>query len=243
MKNIWITGATSGIGKALAIRFAQEGWQVAASARRENLLNEISELNRVPNKDYSLINLKIREYIESNKINHIDREIASLKNRENIDYIVMESPKISKPSSGETSKKKRVLKKKPAAAAIDIPEPSATEEVEEKPKKKKIIRKKKTKGGSAGKIDIDGLLDIVEDDINIETIETKNDNDENDLTKMISENLPEEEKVLVGGDSEIDLDLDLVPKSHYIPFHLQNLYYPISHIFYLLKKKSFLHTT
>jgi NAD(P)-dependent dehydrogenase (short-subunit alcohol dehydrogenase family) len=46
MKNIWITGATSGIGKALAIRFAQEGWQVAASARRENLLNEISELNK-----------------------------------------------------------------------------------------------------------------------------------------------------------------------------------------------------
>ena len=46
MKNIWITGASSGIGKALAIRFAQKGWQVAASARRENLLNEISELNK-----------------------------------------------------------------------------------------------------------------------------------------------------------------------------------------------------
>jgi NAD(P)-dependent dehydrogenase (short-subunit alcohol dehydrogenase family) len=46
MKNIWITGATSGIGKALAIRFAQKGWQVAASARRENLLNKISELNK-----------------------------------------------------------------------------------------------------------------------------------------------------------------------------------------------------
>ena len=46
MKNIWITGASSGIGKALAIKFANEGWQVAASARRENLLNEISELNK-----------------------------------------------------------------------------------------------------------------------------------------------------------------------------------------------------
>ena len=45
MKNIWITGASSGIGKALALKFANEGWQVAASARRENLLNEISELN------------------------------------------------------------------------------------------------------------------------------------------------------------------------------------------------------
>jgi len=46
MKNIWITGASSGIGKALALKFAKEGWHVAASARRENLLNELSELNK-----------------------------------------------------------------------------------------------------------------------------------------------------------------------------------------------------
>ena len=42
-KVIWITGASSGIGKALAIKFANEGWKVAISARRENLLNEISK--------------------------------------------------------------------------------------------------------------------------------------------------------------------------------------------------------
>jgi NAD(P)-dependent dehydrogenase (short-subunit alcohol dehydrogenase family) len=41
-KKIWITGASSGIGKALAIKFAKEGWQVAASARRENLLNDLN---------------------------------------------------------------------------------------------------------------------------------------------------------------------------------------------------------
>ncbi len=40
-KNVWITGASSGIGKALAIKFAREGWQVAASARRENLLKDL----------------------------------------------------------------------------------------------------------------------------------------------------------------------------------------------------------
>ncbi len=45
MKSIWITGASSGIGKALAIKFANEGWQVAASARREDLLNKIAESN------------------------------------------------------------------------------------------------------------------------------------------------------------------------------------------------------
>ena len=41
-KTIWITGGSTGIGKALAIKFASEGWNVAISARRENLLNEIS---------------------------------------------------------------------------------------------------------------------------------------------------------------------------------------------------------
>ena len=46
MKSIWITGASSGIGKALALKFANEGWQVAASARREDLLNKIAESNK-----------------------------------------------------------------------------------------------------------------------------------------------------------------------------------------------------
>ena len=42
-KVIWITGASSGIGKALALKFANENWSVAISARRENILKEISE--------------------------------------------------------------------------------------------------------------------------------------------------------------------------------------------------------
>jgi short-subunit dehydrogenase len=44
-KVIWITGASSGIGRALAIKFANEGWIVAASARRENLLQELNKVN------------------------------------------------------------------------------------------------------------------------------------------------------------------------------------------------------
>ena len=44
-KKIWITGASSGIGKALAVKFAREGWQVAASARRENLLKDLNNQN------------------------------------------------------------------------------------------------------------------------------------------------------------------------------------------------------
>jgi short-subunit dehydrogenase len=44
-KNIWITGASSGIGRALAIKFASEGWQIAISARRKELLDELSKTN------------------------------------------------------------------------------------------------------------------------------------------------------------------------------------------------------
>ena len=44
-KTIWITGGSTGIGKALAIKFASKGWNVAISARRENLLKEISDEN------------------------------------------------------------------------------------------------------------------------------------------------------------------------------------------------------
>ena len=41
-KTIWITGGSTGIGKALAIKFASKGWNVAVSARRLELLNELS---------------------------------------------------------------------------------------------------------------------------------------------------------------------------------------------------------
>jgi len=44
-KKVWITGASSGIGKALTVKFATEGWQVAASARRENLLQDLNKTN------------------------------------------------------------------------------------------------------------------------------------------------------------------------------------------------------
>jgi len=45
-KVIWITGASSGIGKALSIKFAQKGWIVAASARREGLLQELTKIDQ-----------------------------------------------------------------------------------------------------------------------------------------------------------------------------------------------------
>ena len=42
-KKIWITGASSGIGKAVAEKFATEGWLVAVSARRKEILDKMAE--------------------------------------------------------------------------------------------------------------------------------------------------------------------------------------------------------
>ena len=42
-KKIWITGASSGIGKSVAEKFADEGWKVAVSARRKELLDELAK--------------------------------------------------------------------------------------------------------------------------------------------------------------------------------------------------------
>ena len=42
-KKIWITGASSGIGKSVAKKFANEGWKVAVSARRKELLDELAK--------------------------------------------------------------------------------------------------------------------------------------------------------------------------------------------------------
>ena len=69
-KVVWITGASSGIGKSLALKFAKEGWNVAISARRENLLKEISESNE-----------KIRsfplEVTDKNKCKEVFQDIKS----------------------------------------------------------------------------------------------------------------------------------------------------------------------
>ncbi len=79
MKNIWITGASSGIGKALAIKFANEGWQVAASARRENLLKELSN-------QYSNIQSFPLDVTDSDKCKSVFKDIV--EKFENIEICV-----------------------------------------------------------------------------------------------------------------------------------------------------------
>ena len=79
MKNIWITGASSGIGKALAIKFANEGWQVAASARRESLLKELSN-------QYTNIQSFPLDVTDSDKCKSVFKDI--LEKFENIEICV-----------------------------------------------------------------------------------------------------------------------------------------------------------
>lgn len=47
MKRVLITGATSGIGKALCFLYQQQGWQVFACGRNRQRLNELQELKNV----------------------------------------------------------------------------------------------------------------------------------------------------------------------------------------------------
>ena len=49
-KSIFITGASSGIGRSLSLKFAKEGWKVIASARRIKLLKSLE--NESAKKNY-----------------------------------------------------------------------------------------------------------------------------------------------------------------------------------------------
>ena len=55
-KKIWITGGSSGIGKALAEKFALEGWKVAVSARRKEILDEMAKHENISSHPLDVTN-------------------------------------------------------------------------------------------------------------------------------------------------------------------------------------------
>ncbi len=55
-KKIWITGASSGIGKAVAEKFAGEGWQVAVSARRKEILEDMAKNHNISSYPLDVVN-------------------------------------------------------------------------------------------------------------------------------------------------------------------------------------------
>jgi len=54
-KVIWITGASSGIGEALALAFAQQGARLILSARREAELKRVAALTKLPELDLMIL--------------------------------------------------------------------------------------------------------------------------------------------------------------------------------------------
>ena len=62
-KKIWVTGASSGIGKAVAEKFAEEGWKVAVSAHRKELLDQMSS-----NKNIFSFPLDVTDFDECQKV-------------------------------------------------------------------------------------------------------------------------------------------------------------------------------
>ena len=70
-KIIWITGASTGIGKSTAIKFANEGWIVAASARRKFNINTVRSIMEV--NFFGTMNSinAIYDYFKNKKNGHI----------------------------------------------------------------------------------------------------------------------------------------------------------------------------
>ena len=88
-KKVWVTGASSGIGKAVAEKFAKENWKVAISARRENLLNEMAKNENIfaypmdvtdSNKTQETFNKILKDFkeeiIKTNKLTYKEEDFA-----------------------------------------------------------------------------------------------------------------------------------------------------------------------
>ena len=80
-KKIWITGASSGIGKAVAEKFAAEGWKVAVSARRKELLQDMA-------RDQNISSFPL-DVTDRSQINNVFQNI--LKEFGNIDVCLFSS--------------------------------------------------------------------------------------------------------------------------------------------------------
>ena len=98
-KKIWVTGASTGIGKAVAEKFSKEGWKVAISARREELLKNIAQDNNI--FDYPL------DVTNEKKVDEVFKKI--LEDFKSIDLCIFNAgtyePKLEKEISQEQIRK------------------------------------------------------------------------------------------------------------------------------------------
>jgi short-subunit dehydrogenase len=61
-KTVWITGASSGIGEALAYQFAKEGAKLVLSARRESELHRVANATGLSEKDVLVLPMDMLEF-------------------------------------------------------------------------------------------------------------------------------------------------------------------------------------
>ena len=98
-KKIGVTGASTGIGKAVAEKFAKEGWKVAISARRAELLKNIAQDNNI--FDYPL------DVTDEKKVSEVFKKI--LEDFKNIDLCIFGAgtyePKLEKEINQEQIRK------------------------------------------------------------------------------------------------------------------------------------------
>lgn len=66
-KVVWITGASSGIGEALAKAFAIEGAKLVLSARREEELNRVKKSLNIPDSDVLILPLDLSDTTKTNE--------------------------------------------------------------------------------------------------------------------------------------------------------------------------------
>jgi short-subunit dehydrogenase len=61
-KTVWITGASSGIGEALAYQFAKEGAKLVLSARRENELQRVAQATGLSKNEVLVLPMDMLEF-------------------------------------------------------------------------------------------------------------------------------------------------------------------------------------
>jgi short-subunit dehydrogenase len=61
-KVVWITGASSGIGEAIALAFAKEGAKLVLTARREEELIRVKKLTGLPDENVLVLPLDVTEF-------------------------------------------------------------------------------------------------------------------------------------------------------------------------------------
>ncbi len=67
-KVVWITGASSGIGEAIAKAFASEGAKLILSARREEELNRVKQSLNLPDSDILILPLDLSDTSKTNEL-------------------------------------------------------------------------------------------------------------------------------------------------------------------------------